>query len=155
MSDDVETELQRGGTFIPFEHSVGDQKVSMTVGNERFLVPECIFNPRVMGIETWGIQDAIQTVIGRCDHAIQAELFGNVVLAGKGSLFRGFDKRLQAELEKKAPEGMAVCVTRTPNPSHASWLGGSMIAQGPDFEKMSVSLDEYNEYGPSLNSKFV
>jgi len=120
VSEDVESEIQRGEPSIPFEHSVGDCKISMSLGNERFLVPECIFNPRVVGMETWGVQDAIQTVIGRCDHAVQAELYGNVVLTGKGSLLRGFDRRLQVELEKKAPEGTAVCVTRTPNPSYSS-----------------------------------
>ena len=62
---------------------------------------------------------------------IREQLFGNIVLAGGGTVSPGFAERLQKELEALAPPTMTVKVAAPPLRKYSAWIGGSLAANLP------------------------
>jgi actin-related protein len=74
----------------------------ITLGNERFRVPEVLFEPSMIGHEELGVQSMTFQTIMSCDVDIRKDLFANVVVAGGSSCFPGIDVRMMKELQKMA-----------------------------------------------------
>ena len=95
----------------------------------------------------------------KCDRDQQAQLLGNVVLAGGGACLgpndSSFPDRLRDEVE-------AIIHTHTPGwrvkvlspdrreRSYCSWLGGSIMASIGMFHDFWITRKEYDEYGPAI-----
>ena len=127
------------------------------LGPERFQCAEPIFQPGLMGEEMPGLPDHVLRTVYRCDGDIRQTLLSNVVLAGGGSLLPGLASRLQNELETGLRDwsdmralSSRVQVVAPPDRDLLAWKGGSLLAASPEFTDMCISLDEYDEYGPSL-----
>lgn len=56
----------------------------ITIGSERFRVPEVLFTPSLVGVESAGIDETAFNSIMKCDVDIRRDLYGNVVLSGGG-----------------------------------------------------------------------
>jgi len=59
------------------------------LGSERFLAPEILFNPEIIGEESSGIHDLVLESILKSDLDLRTNLFSNVVLSGGSTLYRG------------------------------------------------------------------
>ncbi|KAJ8514422.1 hypothetical protein ONZ45_g8046 [Pleurotus djamor] len=59
----------------------------ITVGSERFSVPEALFQPGMLGIDTPGIHEMTYQSILRCDHDLRRLLTQNIILAGGTTMF--------------------------------------------------------------------
>ena len=127
----------------------------ITLGRERFQCVEPIFQPLLLGLEMWGLAQHVVNTVRRCDPGIRQTLLSNVVLAGGGSLLPGLASRLQHDVEKELESvrdlrGLRVQVVAPPDRDLLVWKGGSLVASSPVFFDMCMSLDEYDEHGPSL-----
>ena len=69
----------------------------------RFHVPEVLFQPSLIGLETDGIHTATYNAINKCAADVHPTLYKNVVLAGGNTCFPGIADRMQRELTALAP----------------------------------------------------
>lgn len=79
------------------------------LGNERFVVPELLFNPGDIGIPEDGIPETVMQSLAAVPEALWQGLLGNVLLVGGNTLLEGFVERFEAGLRTLAP---AECVVR-------------------------------------------
>jgi centractin len=61
----------------------------MQLGTERFLAPEILFNPELVGLEYPGVHQVIVDSISRTDLDLRKALFSNIVLSGGSTLCTG------------------------------------------------------------------
>ena len=122
------------------------------LGAERFRCPELLFKPSELYPEQAGrgIHHNIRSTIQRCDKDIHEELYANIVISGGSSVFPGLGERLRKEIADLAPKGTTVNVIAPPDRKQSAFFGGVMLALDPDFNSMSISQKEYNEFGPTI-----
>lgn len=123
------------------------------MNENRFMAPEVMFNPSLMGYRTLnksGIHSTVHETVQCCDEAIQNELYGAVVLAGGNTLFPKMDERLQREIAQIAPTGRQSRVIAFANRKYATWIGGSIVGSLSTFPAMWISKTEYDDFGASI-----
>ena len=121
------------------------------MGYEQFIAPELFFNPEILNPEyTTPLANLVDQMIMKCPVDVRRSLYGNVVIAGGSTKFRGFDKRLKRDLNrivnaryesnissvKQKLKGnlevqgtkMEVVVNGSKKREIAAWLGGSFVA---------------------------
>ncbi|KAB0384067.1 hypothetical protein FD755_005984, partial [Muntiacus reevesi] len=92
------------------------------LANERFVVPEILFNPSDIGIHEMRIPEAI-----------------NIVLTGGNSLFPGFRDRVYSEVRCLTPIDYDVSVVLPEN-----------LLLNDNFDDMVVTREDYEENGHSI-----
>ena len=78
--------------------SAPDSEISMTLGNERFTIPEIFFNPSDLGSKQPGLADCVIQSLAVLPLLIQATLLSNVLIVGGNATIPGFVDRVQDEL---------------------------------------------------------
>jgi actin len=73
------------------------------VGNSRFMAPEILFTPGMLGYNTMSITQAIIDSVSKVPPEIKRAMLGNIVLSGGSTKFPGFEKRLERELDQWLP----------------------------------------------------
>ncbi|CCU81867.1 actin-related protein [Blumeria hordei DH14] len=128
--------------------SVGATEDIITLRNERFIVPEVLFNPTDIGIQQSGIAQQVMDSLSSLPMALWPGFLANIICVGGSSKMVGFIDRLQAEIRTLAPIECKVRVTRPPSPIISTWLGGVNLAkQETIIRELSVTKEEYDEYG--------
>jgi len=122
----------------------------VTVGNERFRVPEVMFQPSFIGMEDAGIHEMIYKSIMKCDVDIRKDMYQSVVLSGGSTMYPGFGDRVHKELSQLAPSTIKTKVISPPERKYSVWIGGSILASLSTFQQMWISKEEYDESGPSI-----
>jgi actin-related protein 6 len=74
------------------------EKYAIELNSLRFIVPELLFNPNLIGIEEGGLQDGIAQAIKECHGDYKNLLFENIIVSGGNGKFQNFKERLQNEL---------------------------------------------------------
>jgi centractin len=69
---------------------------------ERFLAPEILFNPELVGQEYPGVHQVIVDSINRADLDLRKSLFSNIVLSGGSTLCTGTSIRVVVVLRSRA-----------------------------------------------------
>mmetsp|Transcript_36985 Transcript_36985/g.59870 ORF Transcript_36985/g.59870 Transcript_36985/m.59870 type:complete len:377 (+) Transcript_36985:183-1313(+) len=149
---DFEEEMTKASTTTSCEQSyeMPDGQV-ITVGNERFRCPEVLFDPSVVGMERGtGIHEATYRSIMKCDVDVRKDLFGNLVLSGGTSMFKGLPERLHKEMVAMAPANVKVKVAAPVERKYSVWIGGSILASLASFSQMWLNKAEYDECGPAI-----
>lgn len=77
---------------------------TILLNNERFSVPELLFNPSDVGILQMGIPEAVAHCISLCDPSAQPWLYRNILLTGGNALFPNFRERVQRDVRQFAPD---------------------------------------------------
>lgn len=121
-----------------FELSNGQHII---IGEERFRVPEALFQPSVIGKTFPGIHQAIAECISKCSPYKQDALYSNIVIAGGSSLFEGFVERLYKELKLLTTK--KVEIFSEIDREFSVWKGCSMT----EFMLDGISRQEYLENG--------
>lgn len=122
----------------------------VTIGNERFRCPEALFRPEFNGIMADGVHEAVNKTIMSSKEALQRDLYANIILCGGSTMFPGFADRMMREITAMAPPDMKVKVIAPPERKYSFWIGGSILASLATFQKMKITKQEYNEYGPTI-----
>ena len=118
----------------------------ISVGVERFICPEPLFVPYILGMRSPGLTELIYDSVMKTDEDIRAELFKNVFLSGGNTMFEGIAKRVQHELEK-----LVECqVKAPPERKYSVWNGGSTMIAMSTFKDKWVSKEAYDEYGATI-----
>jgi len=123
---------------------------TISVGIERFLAPECFFNPSTVGKELPALDDLIVGAINECDVDLRRELYGNIVLSGGSTMFPGIKERLTKEIKEMIPESVDVRIISPPERMYSVWIGGSILSSLKTFDRMWVTRREYKELGPEI-----
>ncbi|KAK2054198.1 Actin/actin-like protein [Colletotrichum caudatum] len=121
----------------------------LTLRNERFSVPELLFQPSDIGLRQPGLADVIMQSLSELPIGLWPGLLANIVVVGGNALFPGFIQRLEKELVKRVPDACIVRVAHPVNPITSTWEGGANLAKYPDIHKFSATKQEYEEYGAS------
>ena len=80
-----------------FENDKGS-KFSVKINNLRFIVPELLFNPNIIGIDAGGIHEGILSSVNECHKDYKDLLYQNIITNGGISKIPGFNQRLCTEL---------------------------------------------------------
>ena len=122
------------------------------IEQERFQCPEALFQPSFIEMKTVGIHEMSFNSIMDCDPDIRKDLYGNIILSGGTTMFRGMKERLEKEIRKLAPPTMKnkVKVIAPPERKDSVWIGGSILASLSTFQNMWVTKEDYDESGPAI-----
>ncbi|KAJ8311032.1 hypothetical protein KUTeg_007588 [Tegillarca granosa] len=146
------THIKRG--FVrPIEETSGKSKDGeqiIRMNNERFAIPELLFHPSDVGIQEMGVTEAIVNTVECLKEEMQPHMYNNILLTGGNCLLPGFYERFSADLRSQAPEEFDISVTTAQNPITYCWEGGVKLASDPDFPKMTITRDDYDEHGHNI-----
>jgi actin-related protein len=123
----------------------------IVVGEERFRCTEVLFNQSLVGMDLYeGIHDMTYKAVTKCDMVLRRHMLENIVLSGGTTLCPGLQDRLEKEVQLLAPDTLNVRVVAEPQRQHACWVGGAIYASLSTFDKLCISRDSYEEYGPNV-----
>jgi len=123
---------------------------TITIGSEKKLAPEVLFNPSLIGQEYVGIHQCLNDSISKCDIDVRKAMYGDIVLAGGSTMFDGFGDRLLIEMRKLAPRDTKIKIFAPLERTTSTWLGGSILASLTTFKKMWITKKEWDEAGASV-----
>ena len=72
----------------------GDLQTVMTLGNERFTVPELLFSPRDVGMKQAGLPDVVFQSLSGVPTGLWPAMLANIYVTGGNSKISGFVERL-------------------------------------------------------------
>eukprot|EP00924_Labyrinthula_sp_SR-Ha-C_P009324 snap_masked-scaffold_2-processed-gene-20.13-mRNA-1 protein AED:0.03 eAED:0.03 QI:0/-1/0/1/-1/1/1/0/378 len=150
VSSDFEAELKNNECFnsiISFELPDGNK---INFGDESFIAPELLFQPRLIGREDKGIVEFIFESLMRCPIDIRRDFYYSIILTGGNTMFKGFADRVSKDLEALLPNNIYAKTVAPPERKYSTWIGGSIIASLSTFEYYWILRDEYDELGPDL-----
>ncbi|KAJ7219661.1 actin-related protein Arp6 [Mycena haematopus] len=119
----------------------------LTMGNERFSVPEIIFHPDDIGLEQSGLPQTIATSISLLPDDLQGMFWANIGLIGGNTKIPGFRRRLLSELQSLAPVGSEVVLYQSTDPVLDTYHSAIACASDPTFSELVVTRTEYLESG--------
>ncbi len=73
------------------------------IGNSRFMAPEILFTPGMLGYNTMSVTQAIIDSVSKVPPEIKRDMLGDIVLSGGSTRFPGFESRLEKELDAWIP----------------------------------------------------
>ncbi|KAJ6476898.1 actin-related protein Arp6 [Mycena sanguinolenta] len=127
----------------------------LTMGNERFSVPEIIFHPNDIGLEQSGLPQTIATSISLLPNDLQGMFWANIGLIGGNTKIPGFRRRLLSELESLAPVGWEVILHQSVDPVLDTYHAAMACVSTPTFSELVVTRAEYLESGSAaIRRKF-
>uniref|UniRef100_A0A1I8NQ06 Actin-related protein 6 n=1 Tax=Stomoxys calcitrans TaxID=35570 RepID=A0A1I8NQ06_STOCA len=126
---------------------------SLRLCNERFTVPELLFNPSDVGIQQVGIPEAVIDALKDCPPYAHHELLRNILVIGGTSLFPGFIPRLKNEIRALAPDDLEVSLIFPDDPVTYGWYGGKEMASSEVFRDIIFTREEYEENGYTASNE--
>ena len=126
----------------------GPREHIVTIGNERFTVPELVFTPSDIGMQQEGLPGTILQSVYSLPHGLWQPFLANILVVGGSSKFPGFMERLESELRSRVSEELLVRAVRAKDPIKNMWLGGARLAQNEEvLRDLVVTRAEYLEHG--------
>ncbi|TVY62320.1 Actin-related protein [Lachnellula suecica] len=120
----------------------------LTLRNERFAVPELLFNPSDIGIRQSGIAQMAMESLSQVPFGLWPGFLANIVVVGGNANIDGFISRLEGEIRALTPAECIVRVGKAEDPIVNTWKGGATLAKDVDaLSKLSVTKQEYEENG--------
>jgi len=151
---DPEKELKLAEKVSPEKTYTLPDGSSLVIGTERFLAPEVMFDPSLIGKEEMAIHEAVMDSIMKCDVDVRRDMLANIVLSGGSTMFPGLKERLHKEITEALAErgitGVEVKIVAPPERQFSVWIGGSILASLKTFQKLWITKKEYQEVGPQV-----
>ena len=123
---------------------------SLLIKEEKINCPEALFNPGIMGKEGEGIVEACYNTIQKCDNDLKSEMFGNIVISGGNTNFKGFNNRFLLEMEKKVKDNFDIKIHDVEDKICAVWKGANILSMMSSMKSNWITKDEYQEYGNAI-----
>lgn len=126
-----------------------EAEVAMTLGNERFTIPEILFSPSDVGSKQPGLAECVMQSLAVLPPLVQATMLSNTLVVGGNANMPGFVERIQDELRARVKTDWAVRVRKMHDPIKSSWLGGARMASRHReiIREYGVTREEYLEHG--------
>ncbi|XP_010541716.1 PREDICTED: actin-related protein 6 [Tarenaya hassleriana] len=147
LGDEIEAKADAEELDLTERRKADINKNEIDLTNERFLVPEMMFQPADLGMNEAGLAECIVRAVNSCHSYLHPVLYQSIILTGGSTLFPQFKQRLERELRPLVPDHFDVEITTQEDPILGVWRGGSLLASSPDFESMCVTKAEYEELG--------
>ncbi|KAI1325981.1 actin family [Xylariaceae sp. FL0255] len=119
----------------------------LTLRNERFTIPELLFNPSDIGMNQPGLPELVRQSLECLPIGLWPGLLANILVVGGNSLFEGFVERLQREVTQLFPDECTVRIAQPQDPITNTWEGGANLAKHPHIQSLAVTKQEYEEHG--------
>ncbi|EIE26065.1 Actin/actin-like protein [Coccomyxa subellipsoidea C-169] len=119
----------------------------LMLNNERFMVPEVLFQPSDIGLEQAGLAQTIVDAVEAAHPDLHPLLYSNVLCTGGSAKCPGFRDRLYKELRPLVPDDIEVGVHMPSDPVLAAWKGASAFATSPDYSQQAITKAHYEEMG--------
>ena len=84
----------------------------MTLGNERFTVPELLFNPGDVGMKQPGLPETVMQSLSGLPTGLWPAMLANILVIGGNAEIEGFMPRLETELRQLAPVECTLRIAR-------------------------------------------
>ena len=135
------------------------------IGYERFLAPEVFFQPEIYSSDyITPLPELVHQAIASAPIDTRRNLYGNIVLSGGSTMFKGFGKRIKRDVKRlvdgrnaATAKGSTLAGTEvdvevvTHHMQRAAvWFGGSVLASTPGFYASCHTKADYEEYGASI-----
>lgn len=125
--------------------SLEDQVLPLT--NERFMIPEALFQPADIGVNQAGIAEAIVQAVSSANPELHELLYGNVIVCGGCARFPGFLERLYNDLRSLVPDEYELNVRIVEDPVCAAWHGGVLAASKSEMDRCAATRQNYIHEG--------
>ena len=123
---------------------------TISIGEERLLAPEILFNLDYIGKEYLSFTDIIMSSINKVDIQLRQKSYENILLSGGNTAIKGLMDKLTSELKNKAYKNLKINLKTTPKPEFCCWMGGNIISTLEIFKRMWVSKNEWAEKGNKI-----
>jgi len=160
---EMENRLAEETTVTEQKYKIPDGRV-IAVGRERYMAPECLFQPGMMDRDCMGMSEALFDSIEGCSADVRAVLRSHIVLSGGTTMYPGLPTRLEkdmddmmlAKMAKASKDGstpvlsdlLKVRIEDPPRRKHMVFLGGAVLAGiMKDKDEFWVSKADYDERG--------
>ena len=129
------------------------------VGHERYLAPECLFQPHLVGKELPGVGEMLFNTLQLCPVDTRADLMKGIVLSGGSSMYPGLPSRLEKELKQlyltrvlgndaSKLKNIKLRIEDPPKRRHMVFIGGAVLANiMKDKNHLWVTRQEWEEQG--------
>ncbi|QDS75318.1 hypothetical protein FKW77_001689 [Venturia effusa] len=122
----------------------------VTLGNERFAVPELLFNPGDVGMKETGLPAMVMESVEALPEGLRPAMLANMVLVGGNANIPGLQGRLETEIRQLAPSECNISMACPNDPIKHTWLGGAMLAiHRESLKSLLVTRADYMEHGPN------
>ncbi|KAL8824043.1 MAG: hypothetical protein Q9191_005340 [Dirinaria sp. TL-2023a] len=136
--------------------SAGVVEDFMTLGNERFIVPELIFNPGDVGMKQAGLPAVVFQSLSGLPPGLWPAMLANILVVGGNSKIQGFVERLETEIRQLAPAECVVRLAGASDPIKSTWHGGAILgADSTALKKVQVTRQEYQEHGAGWTARVL
>lgn len=137
--------------------ALGEQNAAedaCVLGNERFVIPELLFNPGDIGLAQAGLAELVVQSLQSLPPGIWPAMLAHVLIVGGNTKMPGFLARFESELRSMVPSECSVNVRCSDDPITYSWLGGARLASNStELKTRVVTRDEYMENGAGWTVK--
>ncbi|KAI3651948.1 hypothetical protein MP228_003251 [Amoeboaphelidium protococcarum] len=140
---------------IDYEEYVLPDGQVVKIGSERYLAPEILFKPEIVGSECVGVHEMLVNSINKVDLDLRRLLYENIILSGGTTLLKGFGSRLLAEVKQVSMRDVKIKIFAPPERKYSTWIGGSILASLSTFKKLWITAEEYEEDPEVIHKKFM
>jgi len=129
---------------------------TIKINAERFKISEPLFNPKIIHIDYPGLAESIANVIKFWDRENWAELLGNVVLSGGGSLISGIKERIKKELKQHFSSKLhpAIKIIAVSGRDTMAWIGASILFMKDKLEEGWIKNPEFEKQGSKNQQEY-
>lgn len=120
---------------------------------DRIRPAEILFQPSIIGLEQAGLAQTLDQVFRLFTPQQAEKLAGCIFITGSSTLFQNFSERIALEVRNMRPFASEFQVVVAKDPSVDAWRGASEFANSQEFRDTGVSIEDYNEFGPSIISR--
>ncbi|CAI5442430.1 unnamed protein product [Caenorhabditis angaria] len=138
------------GVVKDISEGVDPNVPTITLGVERFAIPEILFSPSDIDIDQMGIGEAVIESLARCPPNLRAALSENIVVIGGSSCFPGFNSRLVKEIRSMLPVEFEIHISeKVENPQTYAWNCAKEYVNNVSYLPWLTRKD-WNEKGDSI-----
>lgn len=124
------------------------------IGDERFFIPEKLFELSIDGQENKSLQEMLAYSLEHVDTDLRKEFWSNIILGGGNILLKGLNERLLKEatgyLGKFSLSTKALKIEIFPETKYSSWCGASSVCSFSQFNDKWITRSEYEEKGAKI-----
>jgi len=149
----LENQLALDTTVLVAKYKLPDGRV-IRLGQERYLAPECLFNPSLLGKDEGGVSEMLFKVINDANVDLRQPFYDHIVLSGGTTMYPGLPSRLEKDLRHfyatklKTEKPLKCRIEDPPRRKHMVFLGAAVLAEiMKDKDTFWVSKEEYEEKG--------